>query len=253
MTLKYEHLDRFTLFPKLLFEIRAMICDQTCIDPRIVGVDFQAYYKPESPSRPDFGFAPHDPVPALLHVCREVRHQGPKHYTRVLQRSLNADHVPETFIHMSLENDMLCVLPRRMKRMDHEFYTALCQSVFKSAVEARKINELIRRLAIPMPPNDRFLNSAVVTTLNCLCGLKEVVFVSNWEIREESGSGESSNSQHHRNVDARRIADLEVGADTEGEALIKVLKARLDHFAKRYPVDPQTEVRQPKFRFNRFA
>jgi hypothetical protein len=104
-----------------------------------------------------------------------------------------------------------------------------------------------------MPPNDRFLDSAVVTTLKSLCGLKEVVFVSNWEVREASGSGESSNSQHRRYVDARRIADLEVGADTEGEALIKALKARLDHFAERYPVDPQTKARQPKFLFKRLA
>jgi len=98
VTLKSEHRDRFTLFPKLLFDIRTMIRVQICKEPRIVEVEFQAYRNRESPSKSDFGFAPRDPLPALLHVCSETRHQGLKHYTKVLQRPLSADHVPNNII-----------------------------------------------------------------------------------------------------------------------------------------------------------
>ena len=98
VTLKSEHRDRSTLFPKLLFDIRTMIRVQICKEPRIVEVEFQAYRNRESPSKSDFGFAPRDPLPDLLHVCSETRRQDLKHYTKVLQRPLSADHVPNNII-----------------------------------------------------------------------------------------------------------------------------------------------------------
>jgi hypothetical protein len=142
VTLKSEHRDRFTLFPKLLVEIRTMISVQICKEPRIVEFEFQAYRNRESPSNSDFGYAPRGPLPALLHVCSESRHQGLMHYTKVLQRPLNAYHVPNTIIYMSLENDTLCVLPRRLQPTDREFYISLRNHVFKNSNEARNTGQL---------------------------------------------------------------------------------------------------------------
>jgi hypothetical protein len=78
-----------------------------------------------------------------LHVCSETRHQGLKHYTKVLQRPLSADHVPNNIIYMILEIDTLCVLPRRLQPTDRESYTSLRNYVFKNSNEARKSSQLL--------------------------------------------------------------------------------------------------------------
>ncbi len=79
-----------------------------------------------------------------------------------------------------------------------------------------------------MPPTAKLLDWATIIMLKYACGLKEVMFVRNWETREKSQSGESSNSQHCNYAHERSLLEPEAGADMEGEALIKVLKAVLD-------------------------
>lgn len=248
-TLKSKHRNRFTLFPKLLFEIRTMIWDLLCKESRIVEVEFQAYRGPESLSEPAFGYAPRGPIPALLQVCSEARHHGLKHYTRVLQRPLNSDYIPDTIIYMNLEKDTLCILPRRLQPTDHEFYTSLRNYIFKNSHEARETGRWIKRLAIPMPPTGVLLDGALITILKCCCRLSEVVLVRNWEAKEESQSAEPAEIQYRSYASARSFFEPGVGADVEGEALIKILKAKLDRQARRYAPDPVVEARQANFLF----
>jgi hypothetical protein len=185
-------------------------------------------------------------------VCSESRHQGLKHYTRVLQRPLNADHVPDTIIYMSLENGALCVLPRRLQSTNREFYNSLRNYVLKSSVESRKAGKSIKRLAIPMPPTDELLDRALVTILKCCRWLKEVVLVRNWEAQESPQSAESSDSQYRSYASVRSFFEPEVGVDIEGEASSKSLRAVLNRIARRYPPDPRTEALQAKFLFKSF-
>jgi hypothetical protein len=139
-----------------------MIWDQICEEPRIVEVEVHSYpnpqYIPKISDPVDFGFTPQGPVPALLHVCNEARHQGLKCYTGVLQRQVNADHVADSIIYMSLENDTLLILPPKMQPTDENFYRSVHTSFFKSATAAQKSGQVIRQVAIPMPPTAELLD-----------------------------------------------------------------------------------------------
>ena len=75
------------------------------------------------------------------------------------------------------------------------------------------------------------------------------MLVRNWETREESQSGESSNSQNCSYAHELSLLEPEVGTDMEGEALIKVLKAVLDQHARRYPMNEVVQAKQAKFLF----
>ncbi|PMD43854.1 hypothetical protein L207DRAFT_562960 [Hyaloscypha variabilis F] len=260
ITPKSEHQACFTLFPKLLFEIRTMIWDQICNEPRIVEVEVRAYRNPQRPKTSnifdfsyappfDFGFTPLGPNPAILHVCKEARDQGLKHYSRLLQRPPGADHVPDTIIYM-LPEDTLCILPPKTQSVDEDFYYAVTsgypKNSFNSAV-ASASDQSIRRLVIPIPPTAALLEVPVIIILRCTCQLKEVVFVRNWEAREESLSNELSNQRGYANV--RSLLEPAAGADVEGEALIKVLREKLDEFARQHPNDPIPQERQAKVLF----
>ncbi|PMD40305.1 hypothetical protein L207DRAFT_511819 [Hyaloscypha variabilis F] len=230
-----------------------MIWDQICEEPRIVEVEVHSYpnpqYIPKISDPVDFGFTPQGPVAALLHVCNEARHQGLKRYTRVLQRQVNADHVADSIIQMSLENDTLLILPPKMQPTDQNFFCSVHTSFFKSATAAQKSGQIIRQVAIPMPPTAELLDWTTIITLKYACGLKEVMLVRNWETREESQSGVSSNSQHCSYAHERSLLEPEASADMEGEALIKVLKAVLDQHARRYPMNEVVQAKQAKFLF----
>ena len=143
MTLKSDHRDRFALFPKLLFEIRTMIWDQICEEPRIVEVEVHSYpnpqYIPKISDPVDLGFTPQEPVPALLHVCNEARHQGLKRYTRGLQRQVDVDHVADSIIYMSLENDTLLILPPKMQPTDENFYRSIHTIFFQERNRGAKV------------------------------------------------------------------------------------------------------------------
>jgi 2EXR family len=251
VTLNSGHRDNFTLFPNLLFEIRTMIWDEICKEPRIVEVEVQGYYKPERngirapPSDP--GFTPRGPAPALLHVCKEARYQGLKHYTRVLQRLINHDHVPDTVIYMNLEVDTLCILPPKMQ-IGRDFYRDVTRGCTTTSSVARKSGQIIRRIVVPMLPTALF-NGFNVNLLGCCCGLKEVVLARNWEVRADSLIGEPPSSQYSSYARVRTLMEPEICANMEDEEYVKILKQQLERTTRRIDRDPKFAARRAKFVF----
>jgi len=134
-----------------------------------------------------------------------------------------------------------------MHPTDENFYRSVHTSFFKSATAAQKSGQVIRQVAIPMPPTAELLDWTTIIILKYACGLKEVMLVRNWETREESQSGESSNSQNCSYAHELSLLEPEVGTDMEGEALIKVLKAVLDQNARRYPMNEVVQAKQAEF------
>ena len=263
VTIKTEQRARFTLFPKLLFEIRTMIWDKICKEPRVVEVEVRAYRNPQRPSQPssifdfefkapiDYGFTPLGPNPAVLHVCKESREQGLKHYARLLQRPLgDINHVPDTIIYMNHAEDTLCILPHnKVQPIDAGFYIAVTSGFPSNSAVSRAAGQKVRRLVIPIPPTARFVDYPTMIILKCTCQLKEVVFATNWEAKPKSQNSESSNSIHRSYANARNLMEPEDGADMEGDALIKGLKDHLDEMAKKYTNDPIPKERQAKVLF----
>ena len=115
--------------------------------------------------------------PAVLHVCKESREQGLKHYARLLQRPLgDINHVPDTIIYMNHAEDTLCILPHnKVQPIDAGFYIAVT-SGFPTTSRVKSCWPEGSRLVIPIPPTARFVDYPTMIILKCTCQLKEVVF-----------------------------------------------------------------------------
>jgi hypothetical protein len=95
-------LEKFTLFPKLPIELRTKIWEESISEPRVVVVYISNFgFKTQF----CITFASSTPVPAILHVGREARQAGLKHYTLSFGSYSDKFYKGEPTIYVNMKKD----------------------------------------------------------------------------------------------------------------------------------------------------